>query len=190
MEVVVNETVAVAKKKREEDRGPVRTLSTGVRVRLKPVPMGLWQDALKMLRRKEPKVPTFVNKDKGGRVEENPSDPDYQVALVAYAEEQQSVTSDILLMFGVDLVDGVPEDTSWLRKLQVLERMGTVDLSQYDLDDDIALEFVYKKYVAAGPRDAALLGSGIGASEEEIDESVDFFPGDTERGEDRELSSS
>lgn len=179
----MSEAVAVAKEKEKEGKGGVRTLSTGVRIRLHPVALGVWQDALKLLRSKEPKVPTFANPDKGGRLEENPVDPDYLRAMQEYQDEQNRVSADVLLMFGVELLDGVPEG-DWLGKLKFLGKTGILDLSQYDLDDPITLEYLYKKHIAVGPRDASLIGQGWGPTEEEVAEAADFFPDQEARSTD------
>ena len=175
----MSEAVAVAKEKEKEGKGGIRTLSTGVRIRLHPVALGVWQDALKLLRAKEPKIPQFANPEKGGRLEENPSDPDYQAAMRAYVEEQNRVSADVLLMFGCELVDGLPKDEGWIGKVKMMHKLGTLDLSHYDLDDPIDREYLYKKYIAVGPLDARLLGQGWGPTEEEVAEAADFFP-DTE----------
>jgi hypothetical protein len=180
----VSEAVAVAKEKEREGKGGIRTLSTGVRIRLHPVALGVWQDALKLLRGKEPKVPQFANPEKGGRLEENPNDPEYQASMRAYAEEQNRVSADVLLMFGCELVDGLPEDDGWIGRLKLLEKMGTLDLSGYDLKDPISLDFLYKKFVAVGPTDAGLIGQGWGPTEEEVAEAADFFPDSEARSTD------
>ncbi len=174
-----NEAVTAAKK--EHGVGVIHTLSTGVRIRLRPVALGMWQDALAELRKKEPKVPSFANPEKGGRLEENPNDPDYLRGMAAFIEEQGRVSSDVQFLFGVELVDGLPEDKSWLAKLRLLQRLGAIDLSGFDLNDPTDLEFLYKKHVAIGPTDATLVGRGWGPSEEEVAEAASFFPPDAEQ---------
>ena len=56
---------------------------------------------------------------------------------------------DAMVMFGLELVDGMPEDDGWLRKLRFMEKRGQVDLSAYDTEDPFDLEFLYKRYIAA-----------------------------------------
>jgi hypothetical protein len=120
----------------------------GVNVRLVAVPVGLIQDAQSRL--KIPKVPTFFN-DSKGREEENPVDPDYLMKVDKYNEDRGIAALDTMLMFGIE-IDGLPENDSWLKKIKWLHKRGTLDLSAVDFDDEIDLEFLFKKYVV-GTRD-------------------------------------
>lgn len=126
------------------------TLSTGVRVRLHPVSSSLVEEmkgAIKM-----PPVPRVWIEAKE-REEENPNDPRY-LDEVAETESKRAVAVfDALVTFGVELIDGLPEDKTWLKKLNLLAKRGALDLSGFDLEDDFDLEFLYKRYVAIAGTD-------------------------------------
>ena len=82
----------------------------------------------------------------------------------------------------MELVDPLPEGDGWLKRLKLLERRGGLDLSGYDLDDEIDREFLYKKFVAVGSEDLAEIGKLSGISREAVRAAEDSFPGDTRRG--------
>ena len=133
-----NPVVEVAKEQGGTTDG-IHTLSTGVRVRIKPVPPALVNDV--MLRVKPPRVPVVFN-EKKGRDEPNPLDPGYVADLERYEQERGAAALDAAAMFGLELVDGLPEDDTWLRKLKILGIQVE--------DDPITQEFLYKKYIALG----------------------------------------
>ena len=89
----------------------------------------------------------WFNKAKD-RDEPNPVDPDYLRELEKYQQETTRVTFDVFALFGIELVDGMPEDDSWLSKLKLNARLGHLDLSTFDLEDEVDREFLFKRYVA------------------------------------------
>lgn len=134
----------------------IHTLSTGVRVRIKPVPPALVNDV--MLRVKVPQVPEVWN-EKKGRGEPNPLDPGYVAALARYEQERGAAALDAVSMFGLELVDGLPDDDTWLVKLRMLG---------IEVDDNpVAREFYYKKYIALG-NDLDQLQQLMGVTPEDV----------------------
>ena len=176
----VNPAVAVAKEKRAGEQD-VHTLSTGVRVRLLSVNAATITEV--QMRIENPPVPTWFNEDKG-REEDNPNHPDYLAACGKANEARALAMMDALALFGVELLDGLPEDDLWLRKLKLLARKGQLDLSVYDLDDEIDREFLYKKHIAISTPDWAKLMTLSGVPEEAVQQMEDSFPGDTQRDAD------
>jgi len=136
--VAENPVVQVAKEGDAPDEERIRTLRSGVRVKLNPVPDMLVQRVMSKI--KKPKVPMWYNPDKE-RQEPNPQDPDYQDAVRVAEEERGIAAMDTSIMFGAELVDGLPDDRSWIRKLRY---MGI----EVDEDDEFELEFAYLKYIA------------------------------------------
>jgi hypothetical protein len=173
-----NAALAVARELAEENASGIQTLSTGVRARLVPVGVNLIRDAA--LHIQDPPVPKFLNEDKG-REEENPSDPAYQAACAEAERRRENASVDALILFGVELADGVPEDGDWLKKLRFLAKRGGLDLDGFDLDDPLDRELLYKKYVAVGSDDMIALGLMSGISRMEVRAALDSFPGDTPR---------
>lgn len=175
----------VAKRQREEKKelGTIHTLSTGVRVRIVPVAAHLIDEA--MFEVKDPPVP---RQDLGkGREEPNPLDPQYKRELADAEHARGVAASDTLMLMGVQLVDGMPEDNDWLKQLKFLERLGHFNaLKGFDLKDPMDLEFVFKKYYAISARDIPYIGNASGMSKEEIDLAVRGFQGDEGQSPDNE----
>lgn len=141
------------------DKEEIVTLSSGVRVKIGSVTASLIDRVTSKI--KDPDPPMFMNEDKG-REEPNYSDPKYRRQLAEAERERGIAAMDAIVMFGFELVDGLPEDTRWKRKLQLL------DISIPDDADDIELEFLYKKYVAVAPDEVGLVTERSGLTEEEI----------------------
>jgi hypothetical protein len=88
---------------------------------------------------------------------------------------------DAMVMFGVELVDGLPDDDKWLKKLQNMEKHGLLDLSGYDFDDETDKEFVYKRFVAVDTNVIERLSEISGISAEDVEEAERSFRGNEER---------
>ena len=182
----MNEAVTVAKEQRKRGSDGPLTLSTGVKARLKPVSQSIIQDALALL--EEPRVPMWKNPDKDGREEPNPLDPEYLEAVEEYRQAQVRTSFDVLSFFGIELVEGLPDDDGWLKRLRMMEKLGHLDLGRFDLDDEIDREFLYKRYVAMGNADYVLIGALSGINPAEVSRAADSFRGDEGRAEDRDGS--
>lgn len=142
-----NEAVEVAKVVRGRENGDgIETLKNGVRVKFVPVSATLIDEVTNRVQ--EPKIPMFFDEEKN-RSFPNESDPDY-IAAVKDAERLRGVAAmDAMILFGLDLIDGVPEPNGWLPKLKQMERRGYLDLSGFDLSDPLDMEFLYKRYILA-----------------------------------------
>lgn len=170
----VSPAVVEAKSRRTRAQmGDVVELTTGVRVRLSNVPPGLLEDVVSHIQ--DPPVPTWFNEDKG-REEPNPADPDYQKALATAERDRSVAVIEAVVLFGIELVDGMPEDDGWLKKLQFMSRRGKLNLGEYDLEDELDREFLYKRYIILGKDDLALVvSSASGVSPEEIEKARETF---------------
>lgn len=141
-----NVTVEAAKEiSAQMGSSQIITTQTGVRVRLVPVSTALMEEVTSRI--VEPEVPMWHNEARD-RDEPNPDDPKYIKALDRVARDRGVAVMDAMCMFGVELVDGMPEDTSWLKKLKFMEKRGQVNLESFDLEDPLDLEFLYKRYIA------------------------------------------
>jgi hypothetical protein len=154
------------------------TLSTGIRARLTPVAASLVAEATSLI--KDPDPPTWHNPDKD-RDEPNPSDPVYLRTIKENQTRRSLAGLDTLILFGVELVDPLPEDDRWLKQLKLLERRGGLDLAGYDQEDPIDREFLYKKFVAVGSADLTEIGKLSGIAREAIKSAEDSFPGNAGR---------
>ena len=164
-----NAAVLVAKEKREylSDEFVVQ----GVNVRLVSVPLGLIQDAQSHLR--EPKVPIWHNETKN-RDEENPNDPDYLDAVEKYKTDLNTAAIDTFVMFGIE-IDKLPDDDAWLKKLQWSHKRGTIDLSGIDFEDELDLEFLFKKYVIGTKEVISVITSKTAIGPEVVKRAKDGF---------------
>ncbi|RPJ40041.1 MAG: hypothetical protein EHM35_00095 [Planctomycetaceae bacterium] len=159
------------------------TLSTGVRVRLHSVSGSLVEDVKDAI--PFPKVPVVFIKEKE-REEENPSDQGYLAAYEEVRNKRGNAVLDALLLFGLELLDGVPEG-DWLKKLKFLERKGLLDLSGFDLEDDFDREYLYKRHVAVAGADLQTISPLQSLRPEEVARARRSFLGDAPRGADRGL---
>src|SRR5574341_2443449 len=135
---------AVETARNGRDPFAVRVSLTGVKYQLQPVAAAL-MDAVSN-RIKPPSVPIWHN-DEMDRDEPNPNHPDYILALEEHNRKRGIATYDAMVMFGVVLPEGTPEDNSWLVKLKTLEKHGLLDLSEYEVEDPVDREFLYKRFV-------------------------------------------
>ena len=153
-------------------------LSTGIRVKLCPVSSSLVEELRSSV--KMPDVPVVYIEAKD-REEENPNDPIY-IGLVQEAMRKQSdAMLDALILFGIELLDGLPDDNGWLDRLKFIEKRGTLDLSGFDLSNDFDLEFLYKRYVAVAGADLSMISQLHGFRPLEVARARKMFLGDEER---------
>lgn len=166
----MSEAVKLAKEQKEENQ--IVMLSTGVRAILHSVSASLMQEVTSRI--KEPKVPIIFNDEKG-RKEEDPFDETYLQELAEVQHKRARASLDAMALFGIELVDGLPEDNKWIKKLQQLERLGYLDLSEFNLEDELDQEFVFKRYIALGSADLVRIGRMTGIRQEDIETAEDTF---------------
>lgn len=160
----------------QEDKN-ILTLPSGVRVRINPVSPALIDEVTSYV--KLPEVPVFVNEEYDPpREEPNPSDPDYLRAIEDAESERLAASIDALVMFGIDLIDGIPEEDDWIKKLQFLEKRDRIDLSVYDFNDPYELEFAYKRLVAMDGDLITRISGLSGVSKEDVEDAEESFRGD------------
>ena len=169
--------------KRERDILDSVTLSTGVELKLKPVPKHfIFQVTSKF---KLPKVPTTFNKTKG-RDEENPDDPDYQEAVEQYLIDIANATTDVCFLRGTEIAKipkeiPKPNSQEWISEMEVL--------GMPMIDNKRARYLAWIKGIAA-PSDADItilmeeIGRQTGVSEADTEEAVKRFQRLTSRGTD------
>lgn len=171
---------AAVKAAEEAERPEIDTvrLSSGIVLKVKPVPPYLVRQAAKnVVRPQPPKIKLREDRD---IEEENPDDPEYQEALGRHVVQAAEAASDLMLMAGTELVslsDGQvpPESDEWLELVQFV---GV----EVDWDSKFARYLAWVKFYAImRESDLALLlaavGRGIGLSEKEVDQAVDSFRG-------------
>jgi hypothetical protein len=118
----------------------------GYQFRPKAIPVAIISDVTNRI--PEPDVPVWHDPEYDRDVE-NPNDPAYIRAKSEVDRKRGEAMIDATVMFGIELPGGVPPTEKWLPKLEFMEKRGQVDLSGYNLDDELELEFVFKKYIIA-----------------------------------------
>jgi hypothetical protein len=156
---------------RKTDEEGYRQLSTGYWARIVPVGATLIDEATRSV--EKPKVPVIHDEAQGDI--ENPMDPDY-IRAVEEAERQGIlVATDTMIMFGIELRDPVPPKEDWIKKIRWMEKKGRLDLSGYDLDDELDVELVFKKYIAVGTKDLIELGVMAGLQQRDVEAAIESF---------------
>ena len=168
-----NPAVTVAKEKVIDNRE--RILSTGVGVRIVPISASLIMEVQQHI--PFPPVPIIFDEDKN-QTYENPNHPAYIRDVEEVETKRSTAAMDAIVMFGVELIDGVPEDKTWLRKLKTMDKNGVIGLNVYDFEDEIDLEFLYKKFIAVSTEDFQLISSMAGVTQEGIEAAEDSFQND------------
>ena len=81
---------------------------------------------------------------------------------------------DTIAMFGIEIIN-MPESDGWLKRLRLLEKRGHIDLSKYDLDNDIEREFVFVRYVFMTAADILSIGEMIGAQRQDMKKALELL---------------
>ena len=162
--------VEAAKARQKRDEAVI--LSTGVKARFVPVASSLITDVVSAI--KDPPIPVVFIEEKQ-REEENPNDPDYLRKMREATEKRNKVSLDTMILFGVDLVDDVPEDGRWVEKLRYMEKLGNLNIEDYDLSIPIEREFLYKRYIAVASDDIIEILKRSGISEADIAQAMKSF---------------
>jgi hypothetical protein len=137
--------IETARELAEEEQDEILEVS-GYRFKTKAIPVAVISDVTDKI--PDPEIPLWHNEEYN-RDEQNPNDPAYLNAKSDVDQRRGQAMIDATVMFGIELLDGVPPTDQWLPKLKFLEKRGQVDLSSYDLEDPLELEFVFKRYIIA-----------------------------------------
>lgn len=167
-----NPALKTVKKNNQKQANKEITLSTGIKARLLPVSSSIIIEAQSEI--DDPPVPMQEIEGKPGKYE-NPNDPDYLKAVKEANKARVQAGIDVMIIMGVELVDGLPENDEWIKKLKYLERRGRISLDGYDLNDDLDREFLYKKHIAMSSDDWMLLNEMSGIKQADLDAASDLF---------------
>jgi hypothetical protein len=141
------------------EKDDIHTLRSGVKVRMRPVSPALVNDA--MLRVPMPQVPKVWSEQRGKELP-NPLSPDYVESMDRYQREQGQAALNAAIMFGIELVDGLPEDGRWIKQLQMLG-------FEFDASDVVECEFYFKKHIAMTTQDLQEMQASLGVTPEGIE---------------------
>lgn len=139
---------------------------SGIRIKLKPVSAGLIAELQERI--KDPDVPIFELED--GRKEPNPSDREYLKQVRENDAKRSQVVFDAFLMFGVELMEGLPENDKWIQELEFLG----IEVNQ---ESNISKEFAYKKHILGSSALIFKIAEMSGVSSAQIQAAKDTFQG-------------
>lgn len=172
---MAKEDIVDVLKESQKEKGIIEV--DGVKIKVRPVSALLIQEITSHI--VDPQPPMQPNPDKDGRIEENPFDPTYLDELKEVQTRRALATSDTMVMFGLDLMNGLPKDDLWLKKLQWLEKTGRLDLSNINFDDPFEKEFAFKKFIAATNPTIMEVTRASGVSQADIDSATSTFQRNT-----------
>lgn len=164
----------IIKELREEEKNKdiitVQTRYGEFRIRKFPVPDMIVDRAMGKI--KNPPVPKFWNPDKE-REEENPAHPDYLAAINECNRQRNDAATDAVIEFGSELLDDLPENNGWIKKLF---RLGI----EVDEDDQDELIFSFLKHIVfSSSENIQQLFEDV--TQEGIDQAEATFPSDETR---------
>jgi len=103
----------------------ISTLPGGVRVKFNQISLSILDAINRKFPDPEPPLVEIESKSTPDNpyYESNPNDPDYAVRLRNVAQERGTAMIDAMIIMGVELIDGVPDDENWLRPLSSIRRL-------------------------------------------------------------------
>jgi hypothetical protein len=144
--------------------GEIVTLSNGYRVRFKPVSPNTVYTAVSKI--EDPPIPMVNHPDGPDRAKvPNPDDPQYLRDLRKKALEREDAVQNVLYIFGMELVDPIPEDSEWIDRLVFA---GLVDAEDAESPTALQKDLWFKKFIVADNQAISMLTKSLGISEEGI----------------------
>lgn len=149
------------------------TLSNGIEVKLKPVPLKVLQEVYNRIKDGPP--PMVMNENKGVK-EPNPADPQYLQHLQDNEQARFDALTNIIFAVGIEPVDKIPDVSEWLPQLKLLEKLGTILLpDNIDWDSELEVQFIYFKYTT-NEGDYIMLTRHYGVREDDVQAASESFP--------------
>ncbi len=170
----------------EADGGAIRfELANGVRLLLRDASPMVVVDLRKQEDANEPRVPTVVREDRGGREDPNENDPAYILARRKWAQDLGARTLRVLAAACVTvehIPDGIlaPDSEEWAEQVTVVYGLDLESNKVRRLAQWVFYQATQPDLDQLGP----LLLARAGAEIAQVQDALDTFLGDTERGAD------
>ena len=171
-----NPVLDVARYQRQLDE-TIITLADGRRGKVVPVTASLLEQVSSKILDPDPPMVKIDRGDGREYSEENPNDPKYLRDLTKIGRKRGSTAVGAMVMFGLELPDGLPQDDGWLKRLRQMQRLGLLEFADVDLDDPLDQEFLYKRLIAADAFVVNAIGEVSGLTPEDIEEAEASFQG-------------
>ena len=81
---------------------------------------------------------------------------------------------DTMSLFSLEVLE-MPQNNRWLRKLRRYERLGHIDLSEFDLEDTDDLEYLFVRNVFISPSDVKTIGGYVGMDNDDIKAALELL---------------
>jgi hypothetical protein len=127
-----------------------------------------------------PPVPMWFDKETEREVP-NPNHPDYIDAVSKVEQRRGTAIYDALVMFGIRLENGLPQNDEWLINLKFMAKHEMLDLDEFDLDDQQDREFLYKRFVLSNGSMANEIGNLSALSPDDVAKAGAPFPRNPEQ---------
>ncbi len=163
---------ASANKKKSKNK--ITTTPSGYRVKLVPV-------AANVLREAQSRIPdattrTFTNPT-DGKEYENPAHPEYIAEVKLVQEERTKASMSAMVLFGMELLEPIPEDNEWLEKCRFAKLITEEEYKEaISTDGKYMREMLFKTYVVSDFTIINQIASMSGVTQEMVAQARDSFP--------------
>lgn len=159
---------------KKKSKNKITTTPSGYRVKLVPV-------AANVLREAQSRIPdattrTFTNPT-DGKEYENPAHPEYIAEVKLVQEERTKASMNVMVLFGMELLDDIPEDNEWLERCRFAKLITEEEYKEaISVDGKYMREMLFKTYVVSDFTIINQIASMSGVTQEMIAEARDSFP--------------
>lgn len=164
----------VVKKAKSKKKGGVHTLISGIKVKFHPVAANVMVDAQGRI--PDPLMRTYKDTTTG-KDEPNPGHPEYLKELADVKTLRAKAAMDVMVLFGLELLDPVPEENKWLDMLKFAKIISDEDYTTVTTEGgEFLRELFYKKYVVVDAFALGEISKLTGVTEEMLASSRKSFP--------------
>ena len=164
-----------ARASKKKARNKITTTQSGYRVKLVPVAANVLREA--MARIPDALTRTFTNPN-DGKEYENPAHPEYILEVKQVQEERTKASMNAMMLFGIELLDDIPEDNEWLEKCRFAKIITEEEYKEAtSADGKFMREMLFKNYVVSDFAVINQIASMSGVTEEMIAQARDSFSG-------------
>ncbi len=163
-----------ARANKKKSRNKITTTASGYRVKLVPV-------AANVLREVQSRIPdaitrTFTNPT-DGKEYENPAHPEYIAEVKQVQEERTKASMNAMVLFGMELLDDIPEDNEWLNKCRFAKLITEPEYKEaISADGKYMREMLFKTYVVSDFSVISTIANMSGVTQEMVAQARDSFP--------------
>jgi len=156
-------------------RNKITTTQSGYRVKLVPVAANVLREA--MSRIPDALTRVFTNPT-DGKEYENPAHPEYIAEVKLVEEERTKASMNAMVLFGMELLDDIPEDNEWLEKCRFAKLISDDEYKEaISADGKYMREMLFKNFIVSDFKVINQIASMSGVTKEMIALARDSFSG-------------